>query len=52
VQKVCKKIKLTKPQAKVKDRKKRLTNLKDSFSLLEISEDIEAVVIVDDILTT
>ncbi len=52
VQQVCKKIKWTKPQAKVKDRKERLENLKDSFELLKISEDVEAIVIVDDILTT
>ena len=52
VQAVCKKIKWTKPQAKVRGRNERMENLKDSFASLDISEDIEAIVLVDDILTT
>jgi len=52
VQKICKKIKWTKPQAKIKNREDRFKNLRDSFSLLYIPKHIEAIIIVDDILTT
>ena len=52
VQKVCKKIKWTKPQAKIKNREKRFNNIKNSFWEVKIPENIDTIIIVDDVMTT
>ncbi len=50
---ICKKVKYTKPQAKIKTRDKRLLNLKNSFKFnnLDLSN-IENIIIIDDLITT
>jgi len=53
VAKIWKKIKYTKPQAKIRKRNNRLVNVKDSFIVdLTNFKNIENIVIVDDIITT
>lgn len=52
VNKIFRKIKYTKPQAKIKDRKQRLINLNWSFKLDDIPDYVKNIVIVDDIITT
>ena len=50
---ISKKVKYTKPQAKIKKREKRLENLKWSFSFIwKLDQNIKNIVIIDDITTT
>ena len=49
--KLCKKNKLTKPQSKIKKRKDRVKNIKNTFSCKKL-EWIKNIIIVDDILTS
>jgi len=52
--KICKKIKYTKPQAKIKTRNQRLKNLQNSFSInqIKLPNNIKHIVIIDDVITT
>jgi len=53
VEKICNKTKYTKPQAKIKERKKRLKNLQWSFKYnFSIPENVKNIIIVDDVITT
>lgn len=48
---LCKKVKLTKPQSKVRKRENRIKNIKNTFSCEKLKW-IDNIIIVDDILTT